>query len=85
MDNHPHNQEQDREARIRECAYHLWETNGKPYGRDVEFWQRARQIVAEQDHLPAPAEAAPVAPTPAAPAAATRRRRPATSRKPRSS
>jgi hypothetical protein len=30
-----------RENRIRECAYYLWETEGRPVGRDDEFWHRA--------------------------------------------
>ena len=31
----------DREARIRERAYKLWEEYGHPEGRDAELWQRA--------------------------------------------
>ena len=86
-------QESDREARIRERAYHLWESDGKPYGRDVEFWQRARQLVArEQDNLQTHAEPEAVKPVPAAPVATpaparaaaptARRRKPPASRKP---
>jgi hypothetical protein len=30
-----------REDAIREHAYYLWERDGKPHGRDVEFWERA--------------------------------------------
>jgi hypothetical protein len=26
---------------IREKAYYLWEAEGKPHGREHEFWQRA--------------------------------------------
>ena len=29
------------EAAIREQAYYLWEQDGKPAGRDDEYWQRA--------------------------------------------
>jgi hypothetical protein len=84
MDDTSHKGEHDRESRIRECAYHLWESNGKPYGRDVEFWQRARQVIAEQDEDHPPAAEAKYDATPAAVAA--RRRRPtAARRKPRSS
>jgi hypothetical protein len=80
------NQEQDREARIRECAYHLWEANGKPYGRDVEFWQRARQMIAEQDEdPPAPAEPEREAVRASVGRAALRRRRPTKPRKPQPS
>ena len=54
MDQDTMNRGDDREARTRECAYHLWETEGKPYGRDVEFWQRAREIIAHEDGNSAP-------------------------------
>lgn len=37
------------EQRVRERAYHLWETEGKPHGRDVEFWERARELVAIEE------------------------------------
>ncbi len=36
----------DREARIRKRAYHLWEAEGRPEGRDAEFWERARELDA---------------------------------------
>lgn len=39
----------DRERRVRERAYALWETDGKPHGRDVEFWERARELVAMEE------------------------------------
>ena len=32
----------DHEHHIRERAYHLWEKEGSPDGRDHEFWERAR-------------------------------------------
>lgn len=32
--------------RIRKRAYHLWELDGRPEGRDLEFWERARELVA---------------------------------------
>ncbi len=32
--------------RIRERAYHLWEQDGRPHGRDLEYWERARELVA---------------------------------------
>ena len=31
----------DQNAKIRERAYLLWEQDGRPAGRDVEFWLRA--------------------------------------------
>ncbi len=33
---------------IREHAYRLWEADGRPEGRDLEYWLRA-QVVASQD------------------------------------
>jgi Protein of unknown function (DUF2934) len=38
-----------REQRVRERAYQLWEADGKPHGRDVEYWQRARELIAMED------------------------------------
>lgn len=31
------------ESMIRERAYHIWERSGKPHGRDLEFWERAKK------------------------------------------
>lgn len=41
------------EQHIRERAYALWEKEGSPHGRDLEFWERARLMV-EADDAPAP-------------------------------
>jgi hypothetical protein len=38
------------EARTRTRAYHLWEMDGRPHGRDEEFWERARELIAIEDH-----------------------------------
>ena len=43
------------EDRIRECAYYLWESSGRPVGRDHEFWQRACEMIAG-DQEPRPAK-----------------------------
>jgi hypothetical protein len=40
------------EERIRERAYHLWEAGGRPHGRDQEFWARAHELIASEDHTP---------------------------------
>jgi hypothetical protein len=50
----------ERTERIRICAYHLWEDEGRPEGRDNEFWERAEFLVRMQDsagaaQLPNPA------------------------------
>jgi DUF2934 family protein len=39
----------EREARIRERAYHLWETEGRPEDRDAEFWERAELLIGMED------------------------------------
>jgi len=39
----------EREVRVRERAYHLWEADGKPHGRDVEYWQRARELESMEE------------------------------------
>ena len=33
------------EERIRERAYHIWEANGRPSGRDAEFWTQACEMI----------------------------------------
>jgi hypothetical protein len=49
------------EQRVRERAYRLWESEGKPHGRDVEFWERARELIGMEESsdaakLPNPAK-----------------------------
>ena len=39
----------DRETRIRERAYKLWEENGRPDGRDADLWQQAEDLIAMED------------------------------------
>ncbi len=39
----------DHEQRVRERAYHLWEADGKPHGRDVEYWERARELIGMEE------------------------------------
>jgi hypothetical protein len=39
----------EREHRVRERAYLLWEADGKPHGRDVEYWERARELVGMEE------------------------------------
>ncbi len=36
------------EDRVRQRAYHLWEGAGRPHGQDAEFWERARELEAEE-------------------------------------
>ncbi len=38
----------DKEARIRQRAYEIWQREGRPHGRDAEHWQQAEaEIMAE--------------------------------------
>lgn len=39
----------NRENRVRERAYLMWEADGKPHGRDVEYWERARELVGMEE------------------------------------
>ena len=50
----------EREARIKEKAYALWEADGGPHGRSDEYWERARELVGmemagQTGQLPNPA------------------------------
>ena len=52
--------DQTRQQRIRERAYHLWEADGRPNGREDEFWERASELVGMEEsahaaELPNPA------------------------------
>jgi len=38
--------EKDQEERIRVRAYHLWLADGCPHGRDLEYWERAKELEA---------------------------------------
>lgn len=40
----------ERDARIRERAYHLWEADGRPNGREDEFWERAEELLGMEDN-----------------------------------
>lgn len=39
------------EKSIRDTAYNMWESDGRPVGRDEEYLARAREIVLGQDEL----------------------------------
>ena len=45
MSDNPLEDTPDREQRIRERAYALWEADGRPHGSDLEYWERARELV----------------------------------------
>jgi hypothetical protein len=45
--------------RIEEHAYSLWEADGRPEGRALEYWLRAEQEVSEQPGSREPVQEAP--------------------------
>jgi hypothetical protein len=60
------------EAAIREQAYYFWEQDGRPEGRETEYWMRATVALSEKAQLdtltkpaPKPAKAPAKAKTPA--------------------
>jgi hypothetical protein len=60
------------EGAVREQAYLLWEQDGKPHGRETEYWMRAKVAVAEKsqmDMLTKPAPKRRATPKAAAPKA----------------
>jgi len=59
-DNPLDDSDETRQQRIRERAYHLWEADERPHGRELEYWERARELVGMEEHphfgdLPNPA------------------------------
>ena len=50
MSENPLEPDPAREARIRERAYHLWEADGCPHGRDRDYWERAEALIGMEDH-----------------------------------
>ncbi len=49
MSDNPLEPDPDRDQRIRERAYYLWEADGCPEGSDLEYWERARELVGFSD------------------------------------
>ena len=45
MTSNPLEDDPAREQRIRERAYELWQADGGPPGNDLEYWERARELV----------------------------------------
>jgi len=48
-DTNPLASDPGRDHRIRERAYHLWESEGRPHGRDLDYWERARELIGMED------------------------------------
>ena len=49
MSDNPLEDNPAREERIRERAYELWQADGGPHGNDLEYWERARELVGMED------------------------------------
>ena len=63
------------EEAIRERAYHIWEREGRPHGRDFEHWVRAQvELIAETPPTmtasPPSGNTAPTRPRPSSPRSA---------------
>lgn len=50
------------DAAIREQAYYFWEQDGRPEGRETEYWMRASVALAGKDQLDTLTDPAPKAP-----------------------
>lgn len=60
------------DARIRERARHLWEADGSPEGREDDYFEQARELIAIEDNPhgakePHPAESGSAPQTPVEP------------------
>ena len=40
------------DEKIRNLAYSIWEKEGRPEGKDVEHYMRAKKIIEQQEALP---------------------------------
>lgn len=49
MSSNPLEDDPEREHRIRDRAYHLWNDQGRPHGRHDEFWERARELIGMEE------------------------------------
>jgi hypothetical protein len=61
MSTNPLEDDPARDQRIRELAYQLWEADGGPHGSDIQYWERARELIGMEDsrgsgQLPLPKE-----------------------------
>ncbi len=50
MTDYPDLDSQAHENRIRERAYRLWEEDGCPHGGELEYWERARELVGMESN-----------------------------------
>jgi hypothetical protein len=63
----------DRDQRVKERAYELWENEGRPSGRHDDHWDRARREIDDEDRGRGSGVEAPPAESPAKRTAARRK------------
>jgi Protein of unknown function (DUF2934) len=68
--------ESDREKRVRERAYQIWQRQGEPHGRADEHWAQAEAEIELEHELAADRAAAGQKPTTEAPLRSEPARRP---------
>jgi hypothetical protein len=49
MPDHPLEHTPEHQDRVRKRAYHLWDADGRPHGRDLEYWERAEFLIGIED------------------------------------
>jgi hypothetical protein len=49
MSDNPLEDSPERDGRIRERAYLLWEQDGRPHGQSDEYWERARELIGMEE------------------------------------
>jgi hypothetical protein len=45
-----HDPQEDFEQTVRERAFLMWELEGRPEGREEEYWHRARERIEAETH-----------------------------------
>ena len=51
MSGNPLENDPVREERIKHRAYALWQADGEPPGRDLDYWERARELVGMEESV----------------------------------
>jgi hypothetical protein len=52
----------DRDARIRDRAYQIWDREGRPHGHEEAHWQQATREIEAEETGPAGSKKAPARP-----------------------
>ena len=54
----------DFEQQVRQAAYHLWDDDGRPFGKETEYWFKAMEKLLAGRTLDQASNGTPVAPKP---------------------